>query len=288
MNGKKLYKFLIEFLEMTLGTLLIAVGVYFFKIPNGFSVGGVSGIATLLGKVLPVEFLTPATIMAILNVALLILGLLVIGKGTGVRTIYCSLLLSAFTWIFERLVPLNGPLTDQPFLELCYAILLTGIGSALLFGCSASSGGTDIVALILRKYTALDTGKALLFTDFLIALSAFFVFGLEIGLYSVLGLFAKAFLIDGVIESMNICKSFMIITTAPQPVVDYIIGVMGHSATTLDAYGEYSHGDRKVVITVCRRVEGAKLRRKIHEIDPGAFVIIQSTSEIVGRGFRQV
>lgn len=287
-NAKRTKNLLLDVLKMTLGTLLVSAGVYFFKIPNGFSTGGVSGIATLLGRLIPWDFLTPAVLVAILNVLLLIVGVLVIGRDTGARTIYCSLLFSALSWLFERLVPLSGPLTDQPFLELCYAILLTGIGSALLFSCSASSGGTDIVALILKKYTSLDTGKALLFTDFLIAFSAFFVFGLETGLFSLLGLFAKAFLIDGVIESLNVCKAFMIVTSNPDPVVNCIIHEMGHSATTLDAHGEYTHGSRKLVITVCRRIEGVRLRRRLHEIDPDAFVIIQSTSEIIGRGFRQV
>lgn len=286
MKAINLRKSLPDFLIMTLGTLLVAVGVYFFKIPNGFSIGGVSGIATLLGRVIPV--ITPATLVAILNVLLLIVGIFAIGRETGARTVYCSLAFSAFSWLFGRLIPLDGPLTDQPFLELCYAILLSGIGSALLFRQGASSGGTDIVALILKKYTALDTGRALLFSDFLIAASAFFVFGMKIGLFSMLGLFAHAFLIDEVIESMSVCKAFFIITTSPQPVVDYIIGEMVHSATTLDAWGEYSHGGRKVVITVCRRAEGVRLRRKLREIDPDAFVIIQSTSEIIGRGFRQV
>lgn len=286
MKAINLRKLLPDYLKLTFGTLLVTAGVYFFKIPNGFSIGGVSGIATLLGGAITI--ITPVTMVAILNVLLLLLGIIFIGRETGARTVYCSLAFSVFSWLFGRLIPLDGPLTDQPFLELCYAILLTGIGSALLFWCGASSGGTDVVALILKKYTALDTGRALLFTDFLIAASAFFVFGMKIGLYSLLGLFAKAFLIDGVIESMNVCKAFMIITTTPKPVVDYIIGEMVHSATTLEAFGEYSHGDRKVVITVCRRAEGARLRRKLREIDPGAFVIIQSTSEIIGRGFREV
>ncbi len=287
-NTKKSKNLLLDILKMTIGTLLVAVGVYFFKIPNGFSTGGVSGIATLLGKLIRWQFLTPAVLVAILNVLLLVIGILVIGKATGARTVYCSLLFSGFSWLFEQLIPLSGPLTNQPFLELCYAILLTGIGSALLFSCSASSGGTDIVALIFKKYTSLDTGKALLFTDILIAASAFFVFGLETGLFSLLGLFAKAFLIDGVIESLNVCKAFMIVTAHPDPVVDYIIHEMNHSATTLDAHGEYTHGSRKLVITVCRRIEAVRLRRRLHEIDPDAFVIIQSTSEIIGRGFRQV
>lgn len=278
---------LLEWVEMTAGSLLIAIGVYFFKVPNGFSLGGVSGIATLLGKVIPVSVVTPGMIMFALNVILLILGFIVIGKDTGIRTAYCSLTYSGFAWALEHIVVLDGPLTDQPFLELVYAILLSGIGSAIMFHCRASSGGTDIVALILKKFTSLDVGKALLCSDSLIAIAAFPIFGLQAGLFSILGLFAKAFLIDGVIENLNVCKSFMIITAHPEPVVDYILHVMGHSATTIDACGEYTRQSLKAVITVCRRSEAVRLRRFLRETDPEAFVIVESTSEIIGRGFRQ-
>ncbi len=278
-------KFLV-FLQMTAGSLLMAAGIYFFKIPNGFSTGGVSGISTLLGHLIP--GISVAQFITLFNVLLLLVGFAVIGKETGAKTVYCSLAFSGFTWLLEWLVPLAAPLTDQPFLELCYAILLSGIGSAILFRVGASSGGTDIVALILKKFTRLNVGSALLCTDVLIAASAFFVFDLRTGLFSLLGLFAKAFLIDSVIENLNICKSFMIITSRPEPIEAYILDVMHHSATVVDAFGAYSHTPRKIVFTLCRRYEGFKLKQKLKEIDPDAFVIVESTSEIIGRGFRSV
>lgn len=277
---------MLSFLAMTLGALLMAVGVYFFKIPNGFSTGGVSGIATVLGKLIPA--VTPGAWITGINAALLVLGFLILGKDTGFRTIYCSLLFSGATWILEFIYPVQAPLTDQPFLELAYAILITALGSALLFRFGASSGGTDIVALILKKYTPLDVGKALLCSDALIAASSFFVFDFRTGLFSMLGLFAKAFLVDSVIEDMNVCKSFMIITDNPEPIVDYIIHEMHHSATTVDAVGEYSHIRKKMVFTLCRRMEAVRLKQKLKEMDPSAFVIVESTSEIIGRGFRSV
>lgn len=278
-------KNVVLFLEMTAGSLLMAVGVYFFKIPNGFSTGGVSGISTILGKLIPVS---PATLIFIINALLLALGFLILGRATGAKTVFCRFAFSGFTWIFEWLFPLTAPMTDQPLLELAYAILLTGVGSAVLFHAEASSGGTDIVALILKKYTPLDVGKALLCTDFVVAASSFLVFGLEVGLFSLLGLFAKAFLVDGVIESLRVCKSFIIITNNPDPIVEFILKDMHRSATTVDARGEYTHAGRKMIFTLCKRYEGARLKAKVRELDPGSFVIVQSTSEIIGRGFRSV
>lgn len=284
MNLKKQSAF-VQYLVMTLGTALLTVGVYFFKIPNGFATGGVSGVGTLLGRITPIS---PATWITGINVALLLLGFAVLGKATGIRTVYCSLLFSGLTQLLEWLVPLSGPLTDQPFLELCYAMLLTGIASALLFYVQASSGGTDIVALILKKYTSMDVGRALLCVDSLIAAASFFVFGVKAGLYSLLGLFAKAFLVDSVIENLDSCKYFVIVTTHPDEISEYILTAMGHSATVARAQGAYTHSERTMLHTVCRRAEAIRLRRRIREIDPQAFVIVTTSSEIIGRGFRGV
>lgn len=138
------------FLLITFGTFIFAIGIYFFKFPNNFSTGGVSGISILLGRIFP-SFST-ADIMWIINIILLIIGFIILGRGFGVLTVYCSMLLSFLTWLFEKVIPLSKPLTDQPFLELCYGMMLPAVGSAILFNCNASSGGTDIVAMILKKY----------------------------------------------------------------------------------------------------------------------------------------
>lgn len=280
-----------QYIEMTIGIIMMAVGVYFFKIPNGFSTGGVSGIATVLGEVFSEKqlgFLTPGTIIIILNVLLLLLGYLFLGRSFGIKTVYCSLVYSAIIWMLERVLPLSAPLTKQPFLELIYGIMLNGIGSGLIFHAEGSSGGTDILALILKKYTSLNVGKALLCFDTLIAASSFFVFGLTAGLFSILGLFLKAFLVDTVIESMNVCKSFTIVTTHADEIVKYIIEDMKHSATEAEARGAYTGEPKTLIFTSCKRIEAVRLKKKIYEIDPNAFVTVQSTSEIIGRGFRSV
>lgn len=275
-----------EFLLINTALAMLAAGVYFFKIPNGFVTGGVSGIATVFGKVIPV--LSAAGWIFIINVFLLILGFVCLGKQTGVKTVYCSVVFSLLTWLFERFIPMQSALTDQPFLELVYAILLTSIASAILFNLSASSGGTDIIALILKKYTSLNVGRALLCTDFLVAASSFFVFGVKTGLFSLLGLFAKAFLVDGVIESINSCKYFVVITEKPDIISDYIIKTLHHGVTTNIAVGQFTGDNKTMIHTVCRRIEAVRLQRMVREIDPGAFIIITTTSEIIGRGFRSV
>ena len=275
-----------NFLLVTIGTVLTAVGIYFFKFPNNFSTGGVSGISILLGRLVP--FLSPAVTMWAINLILLLVGFLFFGRGFGLMTAYCSMLYSFLTWLFEVIYPMTQPFTDQPFLELCFAMMLPAVGSAILFNCNASSGGTDIVAMILKKYTSLDIGKALLVSDALIAASACFVFGIRTGLFSLLGLVIKAFVVDSVIESINLCKYFSIVTACPDAICDYVIREMNRSSTVIDAVGAYSHEDRKVIMVACRRSEAVKLRHFIKTVDPKAFMFITNTSEIIGKGFRSV
>lgn len=270
-------------LLMNVGTLCVAAGVYFFKSPNHFATGGVSGIAIVLAGYVPLK---QSELVMIVNVALLLLGFLFLGKGCTLKTIYCSLVYSAENMLFEYLFPLNAPITDQPFLELVIAMLLTGAGSALIFNCGASSGGTDIVALVLKKYTKLDTGKALLLSDFAIACCAF-LFGPTAGLFSVLGLFSKAFIIDGVIENIGKSKYITIITSSPQDVGDYIINVMKRDFTEYRATGGYTGAEKTVLITVCKRGEALRLKAEVKRRDPSAFVIITDANEILGKGFRE-
>ena len=275
-----------NFLLITLGTVLTAVGIYFFKFPNNFSTGGVSGISILLGKLVP--FLSPAVSMWVINLILLLIGFLFFGRGFGLMTAYCSMLYSFLTWLFEVIYPMTAPFTDQPFLELCFAMMLPAVGSAILFNCNASTGGTDIVAMILKKYTSLDIGKALLVSDALIAFSACFVFDIRTGLFSLHGLIIKAFVVDSVIESINLCKYFSIVTSCPDAICDYIIREMNRSSTVIDAIGAYSHENRKVILVACRRSEAVRLRQYIKTVDPKAFMFITNTSEIIGKGFRTV
>ena len=286
-----------QFALMNLGIILTTVGVYFFKIPNGFSTGSVSGIAVVvlgaIGQYFPdlAQYFTSANILTAINVLLLIVGFIFLGKGFSFKTVYCSLLFSLGTFVLENVYPMTAPFTQQPGLELVYAIMLTelpAIGSAMLFYTESSSGGTDIVAMILKKYTNLDIGKALLATDFVIAVSAFWVFGMQTGLFSLLGLFAKAFLVDGVIESMNTCKYFTIVTTKPDEISKYITAGIHRSFTKIQGVGGYTGEQKTVILTVCRRVEGAKLRKIVKQVDPGAFIIVSNSSEIIGKGVRGI
>lgn len=276
-------KLALEIFWLTVGTLLTSVGVYFFKFPNNFSTGGVSGLGVVLGAVIP-QF-SPSNIVSILNFGFLILGFVFLHRGFGARTVYCSLLFSGTLELMGRLWPLEAPLTDQPLLELFFAVILPAIGSGILFNIGGSTGGTDIAAMILKKYAAMDTGMALLCCDVLIAGATLVVFDVRTGLFSVLGLVLKSTLVDNVIESLNRRKSFTIITTKPQPIIDFITGQLHRSATVWNAHGAYTGVGETVLLTALSRAQAVTLRNHIKQVDPHAFMLIQNSSEIFGKGF---
>lgn len=275
-----------EYTLLTLGTVIMVLGIYFFKFPNNFSTGGVTGIAVVLTRYFPM--ISRADFVMVINVALLGVGLAVFGRNFAGKTVYVSLLMSGLTWVLERAVPLTVPMTNQPLMELIFAVGLPAVGSAILFNLDASSGGTDIVAMVLKKYTSLDIGKALMCSDMVITLMACVAFGMETGLFSILGLLMKSLLVDMVLENINTHKYFHIITTKPEEIEAYITGTLRRGATELHGEGAYTHEGRTVLLTVMKRHEAVQLRRFVKQVDPHAFVLIINTGEIVGKGFRGV
>ncbi len=272
-----------RYLCLTFGIFVVSVGTYFFKFPNNFSTGGVSGLSLILGRMFPV--LSPSVFNAILNMALLVVGFFFLGGGFLSSTLYCTVLNSIMLTVMEVLFPISAPLTNQPFLELCFAVLLPAWGSAMLFHLDASSGGTDIIAMILKKYTSLNTGSALACADAAITLGALVCFGPEAGLFSILGLIMKSVLVDFVTDSFRTRKCFQIITTNPDPIVDYIVNTLRRGATLEDVVGAYNHDHKTMIITVLGRSQALALRKYIRSIDTHAFMIITTSTEIFGKGF---
>ncbi len=274
-----------EYVLCIAGALLIAVGVYFFKFPNHFSIGGVSGISIILSDYFHIS--SAANIMFVINMLLLALGFLVCGRECGMKTVLGTSVLSGALLLMEKFIPVTKPLTNQPFLELTYAVILPSVGAAILFNNNGSSGGTDIVAMILRKYTRLDIGAALLISDIAITFGAF-LFGVQTGLYAVLGLIFKSLAVDMVIENINLCKCFSIITDHQEEICDYITHEIRRSATVVEARGWYTHERKYLVITVLNRLQASVLRRYLRKNFPETFMIITNSSEIIGKGFRGV
>lgn len=276
--GKIKYWALLNF-----GVLLLSVSMFLFNEPNHFTLGGMGGLSIVLANYLPIS---QPVLLSILNGVLLVIGLIFLGKGLTLLTIYCSIAYSLEVYLFS-LIPIKLPLTGEPFLELVYAVILSGAAHAIVFNCHASTGGTDIVALIIKKFSKMNIAPALLAADFLIACLAFFTFDPLTGLFSVLGIFAKSFVIDGVIENMAKTKYVTIITVNPQVVSDVIIDYIHRGYTKYKGEGGYTGEERTIIITVCRRSQAARLKVRLHSVDPTAFVIITDANEILGKGFSE-
>lgn len=275
-----------EWLLLILGVLVVALGIHFFKFPNHFAMGGVAGIAVVLGKVLP--FFTPAKAAFVLNMLLLALGYLVFGRTFALRTSVATVLLSVSQLLLERFVPMVRPLTDDSLLELFFAIIFSALGSALLFNRRASTGGTDVLAMILRKRSSLDIGKALLLCDLLIGASTFLLFDIKTGLYSIGGILLKGVMVDSLIESFNQVKYFTIICSKPDEIGAFITNELHRGSTSLVGEGVYSKENKTVLLCVVRRYQAGLLRNFILRTDPGAFIMVTNTSEITGRGFHSM
>lgn len=224
--------------------------------------------------------------MWIINIVLVVLGFLFLGVKCMGWTIYSSFALSFFVSCCEWLYPSGVSLSGDAMLDLVFAVFLPALGAAIVFDIGASTGGTDIVALILAKYTSMEIGKALMVSDILIVLAAAVRFGMGTGLYCILGLIGKSFVVDGAIENIRLRKVCTIMTANPQPILDFIIHDMNRSATVEKAYGAYTHHELSVLVTVLTRRQALQLRNFLRENDPHSFITIVNSSEIIGKGFR--
>ena len=274
------------FALLNAGLFLTALGIELFKTPNHFAFGGTSGLSIVLAAVFP--NLPVSAFMWILNVALVVLGFVFLGVRSMGWTIYSSIVLSFFVSLCELAFPLSAPLTSDVFLELCFAVILPAIGSAIVFNIGASTGGTDIVAMILSKYTSLEVGRALMLSDLGIVLAAAIVFGPQVGLYSILGMILKSTVVDSAIESLNLRKVCTVVTRNPGPARDFIVEVLKRSATEQNATGAYTREPAWVLMTVLTRHQAALLRDFLRKNDPHAFITIVNSSEIIGKGFRAI
>ena len=273
-----------EFGLLNLGVVILTAGIYFFKFPNHFTTGGVSGVSIIVNALVP--GMTMGTVNLALNILLLVIGWVFLGNAFGIRTAYASAVSSLLTIALERLIPLSAPLTDQPLAELLFAVGLPAVGSAILFSVNASSGGTDILAMLLRRITPIEIGTALICTDFLVAASACLVYDIKTGLFSILGLIVKAMLVNQVMDNLHTYKIFQIVTDRPDAICRFIMEDLGHSATVMDATGSYSHQSLKILMTVVNRSQALKLQHFVRLTDPHSFITITTTSQIIGKGFR--
>lgn len=277
-------KTLKEYLIITFGTLVLTFGLSVFLIQADLAVGGITGFAMIVHKVFPV--MSIGLTMLIANIILFILGFLLIGKQFGAKTIYASFMLSAMIGLFEIIAPMDGPVVDDTFLSLFFGILISGIGMAIVFYQNASTGGTDIIAKIINKYFNIEIGKSLLIADFLIVTMAIKIYGLEPGLYALFGVIMNAYLIDNIIEGLNIKINVRVISKESDKIKTFVIDELDRGATVFKAEGAYSKETVNILSTILTKREFIKIKAFIKSVDEHAFVTVASVREVIGEGFK--
>lgn len=272
-----------EYIIITIGSFLITCGLYFFLAPTQLAAGGISGLSIVLKEIFP--SISLGVIMMFLEIIMFGLGFLFIGGGFGVKTIYCSFSISIFMIILDSLIHISSPLSHDTIVVLIFGVLLTSGGQALIFNYGASSGGTDIIAKIITKHTPINIGLALQIADFFVICAAIGVFGIEKGLYGLLGILINGFLIDYFIDGFNVAKLVVIVSSNTEEINDYIIKALDRSATVYVAKGAYTKQAKEVITTVVDRSQFIQLKNYINSIDPAAFVTVQQLHEVMGEGF---
>ena len=271
-----------KFMWINLGIIIMTIGLYYFLMPSKLAVGGATGAAMVLSYIIPVPM---GIILGVLNIILFITAFLILGKEFGGYTVYASLALSGMIAILEIITPMAKPFTDDLFINLIFGILISGVGMGIVFNHNASTGGTDIIAKIINKYTRMDIGKSLLVSDFFITLFAGLVFGARLGMYALLGIVINSFVIDRMIAGFNVKINMLIISNYFDDINSYILDDIGRGTTIYHASGGYSSDDKRVINTIASRSEYIKIRDFVKDIDDKAFVSVSYITEVEGEGF---
>ena len=277
---KKTLELMKEFLMISIGTAIVAAAVFFFLVPSHVSVGSISGLAIVLGNFIPLPI---SVLTMIMNVALLLIGFLMIGREFGAKTIYTSILLPAIIGIFEKMYPNNVSINGDPFLDMICYVFLVSVGLAILFNRNASSGGLDIVAKLMNKFLHMNLGNAMSVSGMVVALSSALVYDKKIVILSVLGTYLNGIVLDHFIFGFNLKKRVCIVSQKEEEIRNFILHELHSGATVYEAYGAYNLQPRREIITIVDKNEYAKLMTYIEKVDPTAFVTVYTVNKIIYR-----
>lgn len=275
-------KILGEYLGLTLGSLLAALGLVLFLVPNKIAAGGVSGLATIFYYL----FHLPVGLgIFLLNIPLFVLAFRQLGFRFGLRSFYGTVALSFFTDFLAPILPVP---TQNTLLASIYGGVFTGVGIGLCFRCRGTTGGTDLAAQLLRRYLGASVGQALLLADGAVITLAGFVFSLELALYALVALFVSSRLIDVVQEGFGYAKVALIVSSQSGEITKRILSQLNRGATVFQGRGAYTNQTREIVLCVVARTEVSALKQLVSLIDPQAFVVVANVHEALGEGFREI
>ncbi|MBD2868424.1 YitT family protein [Paenibacillus arenilitoris] len=264
---------------LIVGSVIVAISFNMFMVPNGIASGGVSGVSILVQRMFGV---TPAITQWAINIPLFLAGLWLLGKRFALKTALGSIVLPLFVLLTDGW---PSP-TENPLLAAIYGGIGIGLGLGLVFRGGASTGGLDLAAQILHRYTGLPLSLAIVCFDGCVIAAAGIVISPEIALYALIGLFVTSKTIDFVQTGLQLSKVAFIISDQADAVAGAILNDLDRGLTKLDGHGGYTGAGRTVLMVVVGQNEVPKLKQLVRAIDPGAFVIISNTAEVLGQGFK--
>ncbi len=271
-----------EYLLITIGSILVAFSVQVFFLPNGIAPGGVSGMALVLNLIVP--GLSVSVLVMALNAVFFGLGFLVLGGGFGIKTLYASTLVSVAMWVIETFLSIGQP-TEDLMLSTAMGILILGTGIGIVFNQDASTGGTDIIAKIISKFTGMTPGSALVLIDLTVVVMIALNFGLERGLYGILGAILNGVVINRIVDGFNSAKQVFVITRDREKVRGFIVGKLDRGATIFSGEGAYTGAESYMIYCVLSTREFVVLKQFLRDQVPDAFVTVGTAAEVLGKGF---
>ena len=277
MNKKVLKEYIVSFL----GTFLTAVGLVSFLMPNKIATGGANGIAIIINGLtgFPVGI-----IMYAVNIILFILSFILIGKAFGLRSIICTFVLNFFVDFLDRMVPFPKFTTDDYFLAVFLGVFISALGMAIVFSVNSSTGNR-YTCQIASKYTGVSLGINLLFIDLTIGIMAGGVFNMKVGMYSVVSVILNGIVVDYAVRMIKSNCILTIITDHREETLDFIMKNMDRVASIIKSTGAYTQQEKNMIYVAVNKKQKGEVVRKIHTIDPKAFVVVQESSDVIGYGF---
>jgi uncharacterized membrane-anchored protein YitT (DUF2179 family) len=279
-------KWFISYTLIIIGTFLVATGYVYFITPYRIVPGGIYGISIVLHHL----FGTPVGLTALLfNIPLTIIGTKVLGPRFGTKTVVGFVLTSVFVDLLSYFSQFKPLVESDPLLSSVFGGALVGAGVGLIFKSKATSGGSDVIAMIIARYTRMPLGQLMMLVDSVIVLVGFVAFGdWKIPLYSWITIFVMGKTIDAVLSGVNYEKTIFIVSEKHQEIRDKIINDLNRGGTFLQGEGMFNGQSKKVIFTVVNRRELAMLEEFINKVDPKAFLTIMDAHEILGQGFKSL
>ncbi len=269
-----------EFVVLLIGMLIASAAIYYIMMPNHFVVGSLSGLVLVLANFIPLKV---SVLTFILNVVLLVLGFVMIGKEFGGKTVITSLLLPMYLAIFEAVTPEPPALSSDPLVNMLCFILVFSFGQAMLFNINASSGGLDIVGKILNQYLHIEIGQSMMFAGFFIAASSAFVYDRDTLIISLLGTYIAGQALDRFIDGAHIRKKVSIISPEYHEIQDFVVKKLGRGVTMYKVIGGWGNEEKIELETILQKNEYASLLEFVNKTDPAAFVTVSTVGQVIGQ-----